>query len=81
MSKLRGMTTVELEKRLIHINLEIAKFKSASTSGETNIHLPTGAVGGNVSWGLAKKYKKERARIITILNNDRYPKLKGHSYG
>jgi ribosomal protein L29 len=67
MSELRAMDNKQLIERLPQLRLERGKFKSADGSGETLIKLPLGKHGG-VSWGMAKKVKKEIAQVLTILH-------------
>lgn len=62
---LRKLSREELEKRLKDINLEIMKFRARSKGWA--VRVPKSRTGG-INWGVFKQLKKEKARILTVLN-------------
>jgi ribosomal protein L29 len=65
-SNIREMTTPDLVNLARDLASELAKFRSAKAG--IGCQLPPGKAQGSTSWGLATKIKKDRARILTVLN-------------
>jgi hypothetical protein len=75
------MTKKHMENdRLNSISLEIATFQAAiHQQAQGMIKIPTGG-GGGTNWGLYQKLKKEKSRILSVINerfNRHNAKLKG----
>jgi len=67
MKPIRAKTDEELHKRVNEIDLEIAKFRAGMKYGGKMISIPTGPHDG-VRWGIYQKLKKEKSRILSVLN-------------
>ena len=68
MEKLRKKSENELEKMYMEYNTEISKFNAQNFGELKNVAKPTGSL--KAYW----KAKKDRARILTILNQRRHEK-------
>lgn len=74
MERLRKKKWKDIVKEYNQINTELSRFRAVTSfGGEGPISLPSGRTGRGTDWGRVKKLKRQKARILTLMNQRGYP--------